>query len=118
MPCNCNLRGANKGIEVERRRLADDELEPEAVYLIEQKGQRVLGLVYATDPRMGVDAMCPQVERLPSVLERHGGGQVGISAESLEENDEYQPAALSEAASRRSYPAAATKWGHSSGQSR
>jgi hypothetical protein len=89
------------GIEVEPRRRTDDELEPEAVYLIEQKGQRVLGLVYATDRRIRVDAMCRQVERLPSVLERHGGGLVGISAESLEENADYQPAALSEAASRR-----------------
>jgi 2-iminoacetate synthase len=83
----CNFRGGNKGIEVERRRLTDDELEQEAVYLIEQKGQRVLELVYATDPRMRVDAMCRHVERLRNVLERHGGGLVGISAESLEEND-------------------------------
>jgi len=83
----CNFRGGNKGIEVERRRLTDDELEQEAIYLVEQKGQKVLELVYASDPRMRVDSMCRHVELLRLVLERHGGGLVGISAESLEEGD-------------------------------
>ncbi len=83
----CNYRGGNKGIGVERKRLTDDELEQEAIYLVEQKGQRVLELVYASDPRMRVDAMCRHVELLRRVLERHGGGLVGISAESLEESD-------------------------------
>jgi len=58
----CNYRGGNKGIGVERKRLTDDELEQEAIYLVEQKGQRVLELVYASDPRMRVDAMCRHVE--------------------------------------------------------
>lgn len=83
----CNFRGGNKGIEVERRRLTDSELEQEAVFLVEQKGQRVLELVYASDPRMRVDSMCRHVELLREVLERHGGGLVGLSAESLEESD-------------------------------
>ncbi|MFZ0199828.1 MAG: radical SAM protein [Candidatus Sulfotelmatobacter sp.] len=83
----CNFRGGNKGIEVERRRLTENELEQEATFLVEQKGHRVLELVYATDPRMRVDAMCRHVELLRRVLERHGGGLVGISAESLEESD-------------------------------
>ena len=83
----CNYRGGNKGIGVERRRLTDDELEQEAIYLIEEKGLRVLELVYATDPRMRVDAMCRHVELLRRVLERHGGGLVGLSAEALEESD-------------------------------
>ncbi len=83
----CNFRGGNKGIGVERRRLTDDELEQEALYLIEEKGLRVLELVYATDPRMRVDAMCRHVERLRRVLDQHGGGLVGISAEALEESD-------------------------------
>jgi 2-iminoacetate synthase len=83
----CNYRGGNKGIEVERRRLSDAELEQEATYLIEQKGQRVLELVYASDPRVRVDAMCRHIELLRRVLEQHGGGLVGMSAESLEEND-------------------------------
>ena len=44
----CNFRGGNKGIGVERRRLTDDELEQEALYLIEEKGLRVLELVYSS----------------------------------------------------------------------
>ncbi len=83
----CNFRGGNKGIGVERRRLTDDELEQEALYLIEQKGLRVLELVYSTDPRMRVDAMCRHVEMLRRLLHRHGGGLVGISAEALEESE-------------------------------
>lgn len=83
----CNFRGGNKGIEVQRRRLTDDELEREATYLVEQKGQRVLELVYASDPQMQVDAMCRHVELLQRVLRRHGGGLVGISAEALEEGE-------------------------------
>ncbi len=83
----CNFRGGNKGIEVERRRLTDDELEREATYLVEEKGLRVLELVYSTDPRMRVDTMCRHVELLRRILERHGGGLVGISAEALEESE-------------------------------
>ena len=83
----CNFRGGNKGIGVERRRLTDDELEREALYLVEEKGLRVLELVYSTDPRMRVDAMCRHVGLLRRVLDRHGGGLVGISAEALEERD-------------------------------
>ena len=83
----CNFRGGNKGIEVQRRRLSDDDLESEAMYLVEEKGQRVLELVYASDPKMQVDAMCRHVELLRRVLERHGGGLVGISAEALEERE-------------------------------
>jgi len=83
----CNFRGGNKGVEVQRRRLTDDELQREATYLVEDKGQRVLELVYASDPQMRVDAMCRHVELLRRVLERHGGGLVGISAEALEESE-------------------------------
>ena len=83
----CNFRGGNKGIGVERRRLTDDELAQEATYLIEEKGLRVLELVYSTDPRMRVDAMCRHVELVRRLLDQHGGGLVGISAEALEESD-------------------------------
>ena len=85
----CNFRAANKGVGVERRRLTEEELELEALYLIEQKGLRVLELVYSTDPRMRVDAMCRHVELLRRRLDEHGGGLVGISAEAFEESD-YQ----------------------------
>ncbi len=86
----CNFRAGNQGVGVERRRLSDDELEKEARYLIEEKGQRVLELVYATDPRMRVDAMCRHVETLRRVLEQHGGGLVGISSEAFEEKEYRQ----------------------------
>jgi len=83
----CNYRAGNKGIGVERRRLSDPELEQEAQYLVEQKGLRVLELVYATDPRMRVDAMCRHVELLRRLLDSRGGGLVAISAEALEESE-------------------------------
>ena len=83
----CNFRAGNKGVGVERRRLTDEELEKEARYLVEEKGQKVLELVYATDPRMRVDTMCRHVEILRRMLEQHGGGLVGISTESFEESD-------------------------------
>jgi 2-iminoacetate synthase len=83
----CNYRAGNKGIGVERRRLSDPELQQEARYLVEQKGLRVLELVYATDPRMWVDAMCRHVELLRRLLDSRGGGLVAISAEALEESE-------------------------------
>jgi hypothetical protein len=83
----CNFRAANKGVGVERRRLRDEELGLETLYLIEQKGLRVLELVYSTDPRIRVDTMCRHVELLRRILDEHGGGLVGISAEAFEEND-------------------------------
>jgi len=85
----CNYRGGNKGIGVERMRLSDPELEQEALYLVEHKGLRTLELVYATDPRMRVDAMCRHVELLRRLLDARGGGLVAISAEALDE-DEYR----------------------------
>lgn len=83
----CNFRAGNKGIGVERRRLTDGELEAEALYLIQEKRLRVIELVYATDPRMRVGAMCRHVELVRRLLERHGGGLVAISAEALDENE-------------------------------
>jgi len=85
----CNYRAGNKGIGVERRRLSDQELEQEALYLVEQKGLRTLELVYATDPKVRVDAMCRHVALLRRLLDSRGGGLVAISAEALEE-DEYR----------------------------
>lgn len=83
----CNFRAGNKGVGVERKRLTDDELEKEALYLIKEKGQRVLELVYSTDPQMRVDAMCRHVELVRRLLGNHGGGLVGISAEALDESE-------------------------------
>jgi len=86
----CNYRAGNKGIGVERKRLSDEELKQEALFLIHEKGFRVLELVYASDPQMRVDTMCRHVELLRRLLEAHGGGLVGISAEALEERDYRQ----------------------------
>lgn len=84
----CNYRAENKDTQVERIRLSDEELAKEAQYLIDEKGLRTLELVYATDPQVRVDAMCRHVELVKGILERHGGGTVGINAEALDE-DEY-----------------------------
>lgn len=86
----CNYRAANKGLGVERKRLSVEELEKEALYLIEEKGFHVLELVYSSDPRIRVDTMCRHVEVLRNLLERHGGGLVGLSADALEENEYRQ----------------------------
>jgi 2-iminoacetate synthase len=83
----CNYRAANKGIGVERRRLSDDELAQEVNFLIEQKGYRTLELVYASDPLMRADAICRHVELTQRLLDQHGGGIVGLSAESLDESE-------------------------------
>ncbi|HSS21972.1 MAG TPA: radical SAM protein [Pyrinomonadaceae bacterium] len=86
----CNYRAGNKGFEVERIRLKDDELVSEARFLIEQKGLRALELVYATDPLVRADAMCRQVKLIKKVLDEYGGGTVGINAEPLEIEDYKQ----------------------------
>jgi 2-iminoacetate synthase len=86
----CNYRAGNKGRGVERRRLNDAEIEQEARYLVEEKGHRVLELVYASDPAIRVDSMCRHVELLRRVVEQQGGGVVAISAEALEENEYRQ----------------------------
>lgn len=83
----CNFRAGNKGIGVERKRLSIEELEKEALYLINEKNMRVLELVYSSDPQMRIDTMCRHVELLQHLLDQHGGGLVGLSAEALEEAD-------------------------------
>lgn len=80
----CNYRAGNKGLGVERKRLSDAELTEEALFLIREKGFRVLELVYASDPKMRVDTVCRHVSLLRNLLEKHGGGIVGLSAGSLE----------------------------------
>jgi len=83
----CNYRADNKNVEVERLRLGDFELLKEAEYLINQKGLRVIELVYATDPRVRVDAICQHIELVSNLLARHGGGMVGINCEAFDEAD-------------------------------
>ena len=83
----CNFRAGNKGIGVQRKRLTIEELEKEALYLINEKNMRVLELVYSSDPQMRIDTMCRHVELLRRLLEQHGGGLVGLSAEPFDEAD-------------------------------
>jgi 2-iminoacetate synthase len=85
----CNYRSGNHGVDVVRARLSDAQLAEEAEYLVTEKGFHALELVYASDPLMGVDAMCRNAETLHKVLARHGGGLVGLSAESMDV-DEYR----------------------------
>jgi 2-iminoacetate synthase len=83
----CNYRAANKGVGVERKRLRDEELTREAIFLIEEKGFRTLELVYASDPLMQADTIARHIELLRNLLEQRGGGIVGLSCESFEERE-------------------------------
>ena len=83
----CNYRADNRNTELERVRLPEDELAAEAQFLIERKGLRALELVYSSDPVFRADAMCRHVELVKIMLDKAGGGCVGINAEPLEEAD-------------------------------
>jgi 2-iminoacetate synthase len=83
----CNYRAGNNGLGVARKRLTGDELRQEAVFLIEQKGLRSIELVYASDPQMTADRIAAHVEFIRDLLERHGGGIVGLSCEAMDERE-------------------------------
>ncbi|MGQ9634301.1 MAG: radical SAM protein [Bryobacteraceae bacterium] len=83
----CNYRSGNQGAAVRRLRLKEEELRQEAQFLIEEKGFHCLELVYASDPALRGAPMCRHVELVRNLLERNGGGAVGISAEALEEHE-------------------------------
>lgn len=83
----CNYRSSNQGAAVRRLRLKEEELRQEAQFLIEEKGFHCVELVYASDPAMRGAAMCRHVELVRNLLERNGGGAVGLSAEALEEHE-------------------------------
>lgn len=85
----CNYRAGNRGVGVERKRLTDDELRCEALFLIEKKGFRTLELVYASDPQMTADVVARHVILVQHLLDQHGGGIVGLSCEAMDE-DEYK----------------------------
>lgn len=81
----CNYRAGNHGVGVERKRLSDEELRREALYLIEEKGFRTIELVYASDPLMKAEVIARHIALVREVLEKHGGGIVGLSCEALDE---------------------------------
>lgn len=86
----CNFRAGNRGVEIERVRLTPEQLSAEVRHLVEQKGLRVIELVYATDPLTRVGRMCRDVESVQRLLARYGGGAVGINAEALDEQEYRQ----------------------------
>lgn len=83
----CNYRAENRGESVVRVRLRDEELRQEAEFLIREKGLHCLELVYASDPAMRGAVMRRHVEMVRNLLEKYGGGAVGLSAEALEEHE-------------------------------
>jgi len=85
----CNYRAGNQDNSVRRLRLTDEELLREAEFLIEEKGFRCLELVYASDPVARGTAICRQVQLVRDLLERKGGGLVGLSAQALD-GEEYR----------------------------
>ncbi len=85
----CNYRADSRAGGIDRVRLSDDEIAAESRFLIEEKGIRAIELVYASDPKNRADAIARHVELVARLLDERGGGIVGISAESLSE-DEYR----------------------------
>ncbi len=83
----CNYRSGNKGVEVQRIRLSESDLLHEAEFLIGEKGLHCLELVYATDPLMPPGVVCRHVEAVRNLLERRGGGLVGLSYDAIEERE-------------------------------
>jgi len=83
----CSFRANNPEMKNARHRLSDSELLREAAYLMDEKGFRVIELVYAEDPETRVDAMVRQVSLVRRLLDQRGGGMVGLNAESLETGD-------------------------------
>lgn len=83
----CNYRSGNRNGSVRRLRLSDSELRREAEFLITRKGFHCLELVYASDPGMRGAAMCRHVQLVRDLLERNGGGIVGLSAQALDTSE-------------------------------
>jgi 2-iminoacetate synthase len=83
----CNYRSANKSVAITRLRLTDEELLLEAGHLVDAKHLRVVELVYATDPKVRIDSICRHVEQVRGLLERSGGGMVGLNAEAFDEQE-------------------------------
>ncbi len=75
----CNYRVGNKDREITRVRLSDAELREELQFLAD-RGFRVLELVYATDPAVGIPDIIRHLEIAQDVLNRVGGGSVGLNA--------------------------------------
>jgi 2-iminoacetate synthase len=85
----CNFRPENKSAAITRLRLTPDQLREEVEFLVNRHGLRVVELVYASDPKVGIDAVAEHIRIAADVLEKAGGGIVGINAASFTV-DEYR----------------------------
>jgi 2-iminoacetate synthase len=76
----CNFRAMNKNAAITRLRLTPQQLREEVEFLVNRHGLRVVELVYSSDPKYGVDSICEHIRLTRDVLEKVGGGIVGINA--------------------------------------
>lgn len=84
----CNFRVENKDAAVTRLRLTPDQLRQEVEFLVNRHGLRVVELVYSSDPAFDIHTIAQHVRITADVLERAGGGIVGINAAPFDV-DEY-----------------------------
>ena len=84
----CNFRRGNT-LQIERVGLSDTQLKQEVGYLVESKGLRNIELVYSSDPTLSVEKICRHIRSVKKILEKEGGGNVGINAEPFT-TDEYK----------------------------
>lgn len=85
----CNFRAENKGAAITRLRLTPDQLREEVDFLVNRHGLRVVELVYSSDPKFSIDTIAEHIRITADVLEKAGGGIVGINAAPFAV-DEYQ----------------------------
>jgi 2-iminoacetate synthase len=76
----CNFRVENRDTAVTRLRLTPGQLREEVEFLVNRHGLRVVELVYSSDPKFDVDAITRHIQITADVLDRAGGGIVGINA--------------------------------------
>lgn len=85
----CNFRAENKRAAITRLRLTPDQLREEVDFLVNHHGLRVVELVYSSDPKFSIDTIAEHIRITADVLEKAGGGIVGINAAPFAV-DEYQ----------------------------
>jgi 2-iminoacetate synthase len=85
----CNFRAENKRAAITRLRLTPDQLREEVDFLVNHHGLRVVELVYSSDPKFSIDTIAEHISITADVLEKAGGGIVGINAAPFAV-DEYQ----------------------------
>lgn len=84
----CNFRVENRGTAVTRLRLTPQQLREEVEFLVNRHGLRVVELVYSSDPEFDIATAAEHIHITADVLDKAGGGIVGINAAPFEV-DEY-----------------------------